>query len=464
MAETVSKEKGVDKEDVVAFIEEGIEVALRKTFPEGAKVQVEIDRVSGNLNAWRLYKLVDQIENVEGEMLFNEVEDEEVADGYVWESFEPTLSRQQFNVTRQVAIQKLKQKSKLQHIEDMLTKQIKIFTGVVRGTRKESITIDHGGFDLIMPRKHIIFGEQFKPGDRIRFTIVNIDGQYVASRTANEFLVELFKEEVSQIEDGDIQIVYCARNPGFKAKVVVKSKNSRIDAVRFTIGAKGSHIKNIQQELKTEFIDVLQYEYDPAQMLIRALSPAIINRIVMDEDEKVMEIAVDDEYIGQVLGKYGKNIELVSNLIGWTVKVYSEDQWESRKEFESEAAIYGLIEGLNVDKEMAQYIYENGFDSIEEIAFLSNEELNLEELDDETLLVLKKNAKDSLANPSVLNHIKNINELVALGFYGAESELLIANKVYSKEDVADLSTYDLTDIIEGFDEERAKKIILLARA
>lgn len=463
MAETVSKEKGVDRDEVVSFIEEGLETALKKGFPEGAMVQVEIDRENGELSAWRLFQLVEQIENIEGEMLFSEIEDEEVADGYVWEKFDPTLTRQQFNIARQVALQKLKSKSKAQHLLEMLDKPIKLYSGIVRQIRKDSVLVDHGGYDLNISRKNMIMGDQFKPGDRIRFTIVEKDGQLVVTRAAKEFLMELFKEEVGQIEDGEIQIAYCARIPGYKAKVVVKTKNSKIDPVRFCIGAKGVHIKNIQQEINGEFIDILPYEYDPAQMLMRALSPVVVTKIVVDEDEKLMELAVENEDISMAIGKFGKNVELVSDLIGWNVKIYSEDQWEVRKELENEVAVALLTNGLNCDREVAEYIIESGYDTLEEIAYIPVADLVLEELDEDSIHELRKNARESLENAATILHLNYLKNLVSFGLFGAEAELLIKSGVYDIEQLGDQSIYDLKDILQDIDEERAKRLIMEAR-
>lgn len=463
LVDAVAKEKGLPKDEILSYLAEGIEVSLRKNFPEGARIQVEIDPKSGEIQAWRLYELVDQIEDVEAQMLHNEVDDEEVSDGYAWEKFEPNLSRQQFNITKQVALQKIKNHSREQSIQNMLDKDINLYSGVVKVVKKESIVVDYGGLDISIYRRNLLPRETFKLGDKIRFTLEEDKGVYTGTRVSNKFLTELFKEEIPQIEDGEIEIVSCVRNPGMRAKIIVNTKFAKYDAARMCIGAKGSHIKNIQQEIPGEFIDIITYDEDPAQLLIKSIAPVVVTHIMIDEDTKTMEIAVDNNDIAQAIGKGGKNIELISNLIGWNVKVYSDDQWEQRQNNEDVGLVHYFAFALSCDEELSQYIVDCGHTSIEEIAYLSNAELDMEDLDDETINALKSNAKEVLADKVKLSQANALKDLFALGFEETEVNILIANNVLTNQDIADLSTYDLQDFIPDIDMTKAKDIIMKAR-
>lgn len=229
------------------------------------------------------------------------------------------------------------------------------------------------------------------------------------------------------------------------------------------IGAKGIHVKNIQQDLNGEFIDIIAYDSDPAQLLLKAIEPVNVNRILLDEESKTMEIAVDNNNIAQAIGRGGKNIEMISKLLGWNIKVYSDEQWEKNQSNQDIAAIQYFMFALDCDEELAQYLVECGHTSIEEIAYLSIRELELDELDEETILALKENAKETLADQEKLNKCNAINTLYSLGFEKEEVIDLMSHSIFSNADIADLSTYDLQDIIPDIDLAKAKDIILKAR-
>jgi N utilization substance protein A len=463
LVDAVSKEKGLPKNDILSFLSEGIEVALRKNFPEGAIIQVDIDPKTGKIQAWRLYELVDQIENVEGQMLHNEIEDEVVVDGYVWEEFDPKLTRQQFNITKQVALQKIKNHSREQAIGNMLDRDINIYSGIVKVIKKESVIVDFQGLDITIYRRNLLPKENFKAGQKIRFTLEENEGHYTGTRTSEKFLIELFKEEVPQIEDGEIEIVACARNPGQRSKIIVKSSNTRIEPARMCIGSRGIHVKNIQQEINGEFIDIISYDSDPAQLLIKAVEPAHVNRILIDEEAKTMEISVSEDEIAQVIGRGGKNIEMISQLLGWNIKIYSDEQWEKNQQNQDIGTVQYFMFALEADEDLAQYLVESGFSSIEEIAYLSNQELDLEDLNDEIIDALKTNAKETLADKNKLAKADSIKALYSLGFEENEVNLLMDNNLFMCQDIADLSTYDLQDVIPDIDLAKAKDIIMKAR-
>ncbi len=463
LVEAVAKEKNLPKNEIVSILAESVEVAVRKNFPEGALIQVEINDKTGEMQAWRLFEIVSQIENPEAEMLANEVEHEEVLDGYAWDKFELNLTRQQFNIVKQVALQKIKNHSRENYIQQLLTKKLNLHSGVVKANKKDFLVVDTNGIDVTIYKKNLLQKESFKGGDKIRFTLKEIGGHYVGDRASEQFLIELFKEEISYIEDGEIEIVACARNPGFRSKLVVSTKNKKIDPVRFCIGAKGLHIKNIQQEINGEYIDIIQYDENPAQLLVKAIAPVNVSKIIMDEENKIMEIAVEEKDLPLAIGRNGKNIDMISNLINWNIKVHSEEEWESSQSNQIEGLVHYFELGLNCDEELAQYIAEAGIESLDEIAYLSVEELELDELDEETTLALKENAKETLHDKVKVKLVNALKDLYSLGFDKEEVEKLLEENVYSVEDVGDLSVYDLQDYLPTIDTEKAKAIILKCR-
>jgi transcription termination/antitermination protein NusA len=465
IAEAVAKEKGLSKQEVLDILSESVEVALRKKFPEGALVQVSIDEKTGDMTAWRLFELVDSIENVEGQMLKSEIENEEVIDGYVWEKFEFALTRQQFNIVKQVALQKIKNHSRDNYIHHLLNKPINLHSGTVKGIKKDFFIVDTNGVDIVIYKRSIPMRETYKNGDKIRFTLKEQNGHYVGDRASEEFLLELFKEEISYVENGEVSIMAIARNPGFRSKVIVApaKDNGKLDAVRTCIGSRGVHVKNIQQEINGEFIDIIGYSEDPAQLLISAISPVNVTKIVMDEDAKKMEIAVEESGLALAIGRGGKNIDMISKLIGWEIKVYSENEWETRQVQEQEALKQYFAFGLNCDAELAEYVVESGYLSLDEIAYIPEAELDFQELDSETIAALKENALETIKDQEKNKQAEGIKTLYSLGFESDEVETLLNENVLTLESVADLSTYDLQDYLPNIDIERAKNIIMKSR-
>lgn len=465
MIDAVAKEKGVEKEKVAKALCEGIETALRRNFPEGSHIEVTLNEETGELDGWRLFKIVDQIENVEAEMLQSEIEDEQVEDGYVLEHFDFNLNRQQFNITKQVALQKIKHDSRAVQIDSLLARPIALLHGNVKVARKDRLIVDCSGLDIEIPRRNLLLKDNYKVNDKVYFVLEKDRNQYVGSRVNDAYLIEAFKREIVQIEEGDIEIVSCVRNPGFRSKVVVKAVSKNIgDPVRFCIGAKGAHIKNINSFLNGEAIDIVGYDPDIAQLLVKAMNPVEVQKMLIDEENHSIDLCVPDESIALAIGKSGKNIEMVSKLIGWDLKVYTHSQWDEKESEDSLQSIRVFMDGLNCDEDLAVLLVENGYATLEEIAYVPKEEFDVEGLDDETIEVLRENARQTLGNPILNKRSKGINDLVVLGFTSDEIRSLQDNSVLNMEDVADLSTYDLQDVLTEIDMERAQKIIVQARS
>lgn len=461
IADAVSKEKGISSHEVLDALAEGMETALRRNFPEGAVVHVDISEQNGQVQAWRLYKLVDQIENVEGEMLHSEIEDEIVEDGYVWEKFEFVLNRQQFNITKQVALQRIKAESREHQFEELMNKPIALFSGIVKVVKKDQVIVDCSGMDITIFRRNMLPKDNYKPNDKVYFTLEKDKNQYSGTRISNEYLKEVFKREIVEIEEGSIEIVACARIPGVRAKVIVRGKNG--DAVKTCVGRQGMHIKNIQNFLNGEIVDVIAYQEDKAQMLIKSLNPVNVLKILMDEDKEEMDICVSNDEIAQAIGRSGKNIEMISNLIGWKINVFSEDQWDEKECFDDARMIALFTAALNCDEEVASLLVDSGYTSLEEIAYLPKNEFYLEGVSEDDTESLRNSARETLNDPELLKQAQGIADLAWLGFTVEEQALLRNDKVFNLHDVCELSSYDLTDIIASIDEERAKSIVMKAR-
>lgn len=466
IADAVAKEKGLDSNtsEVLLALAEGLETALRRNFPEGAQIAVRIDPKTGEIKSYRLFKLVDQIENIEAEMLVSEVEDETVVDGYAYEPFSFTVNRQQFNIAKQVALQRIKHMSREHQFERLLDQPISLFSGTIKMIKKDQFTVDCNGLDVIIYRRNLLPRDNYKVSDKIYFTLEKEKNQYVGTRVSDEYLIEVFRREIVQIEEGDIDIVSCGRVPGFRSKIVVRSNVSNLDPVKTCIGMKGMHIKNIHNFLNGEIVDVIAYEENPAQLLIKAFEPIMVSSIVIDEESHSMDIAVPNEEVAQAIGKGGKNVELVSKVTGWKINVYSQKQWEENEQLEMSQMVATFSTGLSCDEDLATVLVENGFDSLEEIAYLPKEELLVDELDEATVDALKENAKATLNNPLELKRALGMGELVGLGLSETERNLLQSNEVLNNQDVADLAAFELQDLLPGMSEEKASEIVLKARS
>lgn len=463
VADAVSKEKGLSREDVLDAISEGMETSLRRNFPEGANIRIVIDEHSGLFKGYRLYTLVDQIENVEAEMLFSEIEDEEVREGYVWEEFQFVLNRQQFAITKQVALQRIKNDSRDNQIQSLLSKSITLLSGIVKVVRKDQLIVDCNGLDITIYRRSMLPKENFKNGDKIFFVLEQEKNHYVGTRISDEYLKEVFKREIVEIEEGDIEITSVSRIPGFRSKVVVKSLKRNIDAVKSCIGSRGMHIKNIQSFLGGEVVDVIEYHEEPAQLLIKAMNPVNITRIIIDEENHSIDIAVSDAEIAQAIGRGGKNIEMITKLLGWQINVFSEAQWKTNNDVENKKYIAILTKGLDCDEEVAEIIMQAGYDSLEEIAYLPKDEFYVEEFDEQTHEDLRSNARIVCQNPEELRKVKGYGDLISLGLEEEEVNKLQAENIINMHDFSELSTYDLEDVLPAVDTDKAKVMIMSAR-
>lgn len=466
LVDAVSKEKGLTRQEVISYMEDAMETALRKEFPETAKIKVTINPDSGEILGNRLFKLVENIEDVEAEMLFNEVENEVVIDGYAYEPFpkEIELNRQQVNITKQVVLQRINHEARNKQFRSLLTRNSLLFTGVVKVMKKDQMTVDYNGLDIMIPRAHLLPREAYKIGDKVLFTIIEDRNTYIGSRTAPEFLVELLKQEVDALYDGKIEITSCVRTPGFRSRVIVKSNTPEIsNPVRTLVGNRGANTNAVKSQLNGENITVIQDD-EIANMLVKSIAPVEIYNIVVDENTKKIEFSVSNDDVASVIGKQGKNISSLTSLFGWDIDVYSVDEWNHHRERTARSLIKHFMIGLNCDQDLAEALIDAGLTSIEFFRIMSKESLmEVLELDAETVDSLIENANITFNSPQELSKSYAYLELVALGFEDDEVEKLMSNKVFSTTDVADLATDELLEFLPEKETKEAQEVIMSAR-
>lgn len=470
MVDIVSKEKNLNRDSVFKALEHGIETSLRKDYPVGAILSVEIDRHTGEIFASRVYNIVEEVLDSNYEVGTFELDGSSFKVDpnatQIFDPFEFTLTRQQFNIARQVALQELKKDVKQRQIDDLLAKSNKLLFGVVKVAKKESLLVDIGGLEVIIPRRNLLHKDSYKPEDKIYFVVDKIEPSnlnVIGSRTNTEFIIQLLKREIFEIEDDSIEVANIVRQAGFKTKVAVKSNKAGLDAVKTVLGFRGAKIKSINGFLNGESVDVIAYDEDPIKYLLSALSLFNVTRVSLDEEEHTIDICVADEDINAVKGKNNTNIDLISSLVGWKVNVFTDKEWDSQQNANFEEILNHFMQALDVDEEIAQLLVENSFNTIEEIAYVPSEEFDDLELDDETVVELKSRAKQFLAKQEMLVLEERNKELMSLGFSTDEISELHKNEVFNKSDVADLGTFDLLDYLPEMGEEKAKSAIMKAR-
>jgi N utilization substance protein A len=482
VVDAVSNEKGVDKEIIFGAIEAALEMATKKRYPNDIDVRVSIDRKSGDYETFRRWEVVedDAIEQGDRQMTLSaaQVDEPDIqVGGFVEEQIESiAFGRIAAQTAKQVIVQKVREAERNQVFEDYKDRIGELVMGVVKRVERGNIYVDLGGnADAIIPREEVIPREAIRPGDRIRGYLKDVNPeargpQLLISRTDPRFLTELFKIEVPEIGEGLIDIIAAARDPGSRAKIAVRSNDDRIDPVGACVGMRGSRVQAVSNELSGERIDIVLFDDNPAQFVINAMSPAEVESIVLDEEARVMDIAVKEESLSQAIGRGGQNVKLAAELTGWELNVMSENDAEAKSEAENERLQNMFMEQLDVDEEVAQILVQEGFSSIDEVAYVPKSEmLEIEEFDENIVDELRGRAKDVLLTRAISSEEEYGATAPAedlLTMEGMNDELarkLASHGVATMEDLAEQSVDDLLEI-EPMDEEQAAKLIMTARA
>ena len=481
VVDAVSNERGIAREVIVAALESALAAATKKRYTDEVDMRVAIDRSTGDYTTFRRWQVVEEgaeIENPEAQLTLAEARerkpDIEVGD-FVEEQVESVeFGRIAAQTAKQVIIQKVREAERAHVVEQFQDRIGELLTGVVKRIDRGNVILDIGGnAEALLPREDLIPRESVRPGDRIRVYLRQVRSevrgpQLLVSRTAPELLIELFRLEVPEVGENLIDIVSAARDPGSRAKIAVKTNDERIDPVGACVGMRGSRVQSVSNELAGERIDIILWDENPAQFVINAMSPAEVESIVVDEESGSMDLAVKEEHLSQAIGRGGQNVRLASQLSGWELNIMTEAQAEEKSEAEAEALRRMFMEQLDVDEEIALIIVQEGFSSIEEIAYVPTKELlEIEEFDEDIVQELRERARDVLLTRAIAGEGANGEALEGLAtLEGMDAELmdrLAAAGIHTQEDLAEQAVDDLMEI-EGMERDRASQLIMAARA
>lgn len=482
VVDSVSNEKGVPPGDIFQALEIALATATKKNYEDDVELRVEINRQTGSYETFRRWHVVtdEQLEDpayqYTPDMLPEQYQDKELGDIIEEQVESIEFGRIAAQTAKQVIVQKVREAERAQIVEAYRSKLGEIISGTVKKVSRDTIVVDLGNnAEAVLGRDDLIPRENFRVGSRIRAYLKEIrqdnrGSQLVLSRTAPEMIMELFRIEVPEISEGLIEIMAAARDPGSRAKIAVRSKDKRIDPQGACIGMRGSRVQAVTTELGGERVDIVLWDENPAQFVISAMAPAEVVAIIVDEDAHAMDIAVTEDDLAKAIGRGGQNVRLASQLTGWTLNVMTDADIQERQKVETSNILQLFVEELEVDEELAQVLVEEGFSSLDEIAYVPMEEmLEIDGFDEDIVKELRARAKDRLLSRAIateekLADIQPAQDLLELE--GMTKELaveLAARGVLNREDLAEQSIDELLDI-SGMTEDAAGKLIMSARA
>ena len=484
VVDVVCNERGVAKSVIFEAIEAALASATKKRNREDIESRVSIDRETGDYDTFRCWEVVDDDpESLEAPSKQIRLTDarENNPDIEIGQFIEEPMDSVDFGriaaqAAKQVIVQKVREAERAQVIETYKDRVGEMVSGVVKRSERSGVIIDLGSnAEAFIPREELIPREAVRPGDRLRAYLkelrpeVTRGPQLFLSRTAPELLIDLFKIEVPEINEGMIDIINGARDPGARAKIAVKANDPRIDPIGACVGMRGSRVQAVSNELSGERVDIILWDENPAQFVINAMAPAEVASIMVDEDEHTVDVAVAEENLSQAIGRGGQNVKLASELTGWELNVMSIEQADEKSEAEAETLQAMFMKHLDVDEEMAIILVQEGFSSIEEVAYVPEKEmLAIEEFDDDLVNELRERARDvlltrAIAKEEKLGNTKPAEDLLTMDGMDESLAYELASKgVMTMEDLAEQSVDELMDISD-IDKERAGKLIMTAR-
>ncbi|CAE6952771.1 MULTISPECIES: transcription termination factor NusA [Pseudomonas] len=482
VVESVSNEKGVPAGVIFEALELALATATKKRFEDEVDLRVSINRHNGSYETFRRWTVVDESEFEDpAYQLTDDMPQAVEANAKIGDVLEEKVDSIEFGriaaqTAKQVIVQKVREAERAQVVDAYRERLGEIISGTVKKVTRDNVIVDLGNnAEALLAREDIIPRETFRVGVRLRALLKEIrtenrGPQLILSRTAPEMLIELFRIEVPEIAEGLIDVKAASRDPGSRAKIAVRSKDKRIDPQGACIGMRGSRVQAVSGELGGERVDIVLWDDNPAQFVINAMSPAEVAAIIVDEDAHAMDIAVGEDNLAQAIGRGGQNVRLASQLTGWTLNVMTEADIQAKQQAETGDIMQSFIDELEVDEELAQVLVEEGFTSLEEIAYVPMEEmLSIDGFDEDIVNELRARAKDRLLTKAIANEEKLADAHPAddlLELEGMDKALaleLALRGVITREDLAEQSIDDLLDI-DGIDEERAGKLIMAARA
>ena len=480
LVEAISREKNVERDLVIGAVESALAQATKKLYPgQDVDIRVAIDRDSGSYETFRRWHVVPDeagLQLPDQEILLFEaleqIPDIEV-DEYIEESIESVpIGRIGAMAAKQVILQKIRDAEREMLLSEFMARGEKILVGTVKRMDKGDIIVESGRVEGRLRRGEMIPKENLRNGDRVRAMIMEVDltlrgAPIILSRSSPAFMVELFRQEVPEIEQGLLEIKSCARDPGSRAKIAVLSHDKRVDPIGTCVGVRGTRVNGVTNELAGERVDIVLWSEDPAQFVIGALAPANVQSIVVDEEKHAMDVVVDEENLAIAIGRGGQNVRLASDLTGWKINIMDAAESAQKHADETTGSRALFMEKLDVDQEIADILIEEGFTSLEEVAYVPIQEmLEIESFDEDTVNELRTRAKDALLTMEIA-HEENVEEvsqdLRTLDGLNADLIGKLADKgIHSRDDLADLAVDELTEIT-GQSEDEAKAMIMKAR-
>lgn len=479
LVDALAHEKNVDRDIVFGALESAMASATKKRYVEEVDVRVAIDRDSGEYRSFRVWTVVEDNDHEEPscQIAITDVADynADLKVGDVWEvELEPIeFGRIGAQAAKQVILQKIRDAEREQNLNDFLQRSEHIVSGTIKRIERGSAIIEiNGKLEAILPRDQMIPKENLRVGDRTRAFLLRIDRQgrgpmLVLSRIAPEFMGKLFELEVPEIENNLIELKGIARDPGMRAKIAVQSKDPRVDPQGTCIGMRGTRVNAVSNELAGERVDIVLWSEDPAQFVINALSPAEVTSIIVDEDKHSMDVVVDEDNLAMAIGRGGQNVKLATELTGWKVNILSVEEAQQRHEEEFDDVRKMFAQALDVDEDVADVLVQEGFTTLEEVAYVPlNEMLEIEAFDEQTVNELRSRARDALLTQAIALEEKlehQSDDLKALEGMTVELVAKLAeNEIRTRDDLAELAVDELTELT-GIDEEAAKQLIIKAR-
>ncbi len=482
VVEAVSNEKAVPREKIFQALETALATATKKKYEGDVEVRVNIDRKTGDYDTFRRWQVVDvegPLENPFREITLDaaRVDEPEIQIGeYVEDQIDSvTFDRITTQTAKQVIVQKVREAERAQVVDQFKDQEGTIITAVVKKQNRDNVIMDLGSnAEGVLYRDDMLPRESYRPGDRVRGLLASVrpearGSQLFVSRTHPDFLKELFRIEVPEIGEEIIEIKGAARDPGSRAKIAVKTNDRRIDPVGACVGMRGARVQAVSSELGGERIDIVLWDDNPAQYVINAMAPADVASIIVDEDHHTMDIAVISSNLAQAIGRNGQNVRLASQLTGWELNVMTVEDMQAKHQAEKDRILNLFTQALDIDDEFAEVLIDEGFSTLEEIAYVPvNELLTIDGFDEGTVEELRGRAKQALTTRALAKEesfegVEPADDLLELKGIGREmAYMLAARGIGTLEDLAEQGIDDLMGI-EGMTEEKAGQLIMAAR-
>src|SRR5262245_31358048 len=481
LVDVLAREKNVPRDIVFGALEMALASATKKKYTEDIDVRVAVDRNTGAYETFRRWKVLpdDAPDWNTAQMLsVEEAQDKGKQDAKVDDIIEQPLPNVEFGrigaqTAKQVILQRIRDAEREQILNDFLSRGDELVTGTVKRMERGSAIIESGRLEALLPREQMVPKENLRVGDRVRAWVMKIDRQargpqLILSRTAPQFIMKLFELEVPEIEERLLEIKSAARDPGIRAKIAVFTNDKRIDPIGTCVGMRGSRVQAVTQELAGERVDIVLWSADPAQFVIGALAPAEVSSILVDEEKHAMDVVVDEENLAIAIGRSGQNVRLASELTGWTINLMTQEESSKKQEEEGTRTKQLFMEKLDVDEEVADILIQEGFSTLEEVAYVPiNEMMEIDAFDENTVNELRSRARNALLVQAIASEesIDGIDQklLQLEGMDTALAAKLASQGIKTRDDLADLAVDELSEMT-GMDAEKAKTLIMAARA